>query len=115
MLTPKEPKPFKVNCFHCHKLTLIKYCRGSGRYSRKQNWGYWTETEENKDKYICGDCLLTLYYQHKWEFQQLIPNKEKQILLRQYIADDKIKGKVRKFFVEDGCPQSKKKNSSTPK
>ena len=90
-----------VNCFHCQKLIIVKYVRACHGYSRKNNWEYWTESKENEKKYICNDCLITLYYQHKWEFRQLIPNKEKQALLRQYIANDDIEGQIRKYFAVD--------------
>jgi hypothetical protein len=90
-----------VDCFHCQKLIIVKYVRACRGYSRKNSWEYWTESKESKERYICNDCLITLYYQHKWEFRQLIPNKEKQALLRQYIANDDIKGRIRKFFAVD--------------
>jgi len=99
MLNKKENQPFKINCFHCKKLITIKYVRRSHDYSNKNNWEYWTETPENKNLYVCDDCLVKLYKQHKWEFRQLIPNKKKQRLLCQYILNGVINGRAEMVFI----------------
>ena len=91
--------PLKVNCFHCQKSFAIKYVQASGDYSSKNNWGYWTEKPVNKENYICDDCLVKLYQQCKWEFKKLIANSKKQTLLRQYIANGTIKGKIQTMFI----------------
>ncbi|MCE8163403.1 MAG: hypothetical protein I3273_04960 [Candidatus Moeniiplasma glomeromycotorum] len=98
MSKTKISSPLSVNCFHCQELVIIKYIWRTNNYSQKNNWGYWTENQENKIKYICNNCLINLYYQHKWEFHRLILNQKKQITLRQYILNGIIKGEIKSVF-----------------
>ncbi|RHZ36218.1 hypothetical protein [endosymbiont GvMRE of Glomus versiforme] len=97
----KKPlQPLTVNCFHCHtKEITVNYVFSSGRYSRKNNWGYWTENEEYENKWICDDCLVKLYRSHKWEFRRLIHTKKKQALFRQYIMKGIIDGQAEAVFI----------------
>ena len=99
MTTNKDFPPLKVNCFHCQKKIVVKYVYGFGNYSHKNNWGYWTRNEEYKDNYICDDCLVKLYQQHKWEFRQLISDKKKQATLRQYLKNGMINGQTKAIFI----------------
>lgn len=96
------------NCFHCPSLIEVKYVRSSHDYSSKNNWGYWTEKTENDHFYLCDNCLVKLYKNCKWEFQKLIPNKEKQTLLRQYIFNGTIKGEVKMEFIPEKVSKKKK-------
>ena len=41
--------------------------------------------------------ILNLFI-YKWEFRRMIPNKKKQVLLRQYILSGVIKGKNEPMF-----------------
>jgi len=99
MITKRKLQPFTINCFHCHTKPInVNYVWSSARYSQKNNWGYWTENEDYEKNYICDDCLVKLYRQHKWEFCQLI-SKKKQILFRQYIMKGIIDGQAQAVFI----------------
>lgn len=111
---PKPKQPLQINCFPCKKLITVKYVNRSSGYSQKNNWGYWIEKEDYKDRYICDDCLLKLYKQCKWEFQKLL-NKKKQNLLRQYIIDGTINGKIKPVYMPDEYYNEKELSSSSKK
>jgi len=98
---PIKKSPLTFNCQKCSETVEVKFCPPLKEYVRKNNWGYWTEKEENKDKYICDDCLMKLYRLHKWEFHQLISNKNKKLLFRQYVARKVIRGKVEAVFIRN--------------
>ncbi|CAG8493950.1 12906_t:CDS:10 [Racocetra fulgida] len=69
----KKPvlKPLPVECsyqnrsflgeYPCQKSFEIKYNRGYGGYVKRNIWGYWTEKDEDNEKYICNTCLLKIY------------------------------------------------------
>lgn len=50
-----------VNCLLCNTQFGVKYIPPKKQYSRKNNWGYWTQKEEDKQKYLCNACLIKLY------------------------------------------------------
>lgn len=79
-------KPLQVNCFKCANLIEVKWNRSTSRYVERNNWYYWTEQEENKDKYICNSCLINLYKNDKWEYLENIANEKKRVILRSYIS-----------------------------
>jgi len=83
-------RPLEVNCFKCSELIEVKYNPGYDEYVKKNNWGYWTEKEENKDKWICDKCLIHLYRKDKWEYRENITNLARRRVLRTYIYDQKI-------------------------
>ncbi|CFW93019.1 protein of unknown function [endosymbiont DhMRE of Dentiscutata heterogama] len=91
-------KPLTAKCFNCLKSLTVKYVRATHTYSQKNHWGYWTGAEENRGYYVCDQCLFRLYHNYKWEFRRMIPNKKKQVLLRQYILSGVIKGKIEPIF-----------------
>jgi len=73
------------NCCECSKKITVKYNYPLKRYSQKNNWYYWTEKEENKDKYICDACLLNLYSNNKRKYQQSIVNPGKRKIMTSHI------------------------------
>lgn len=84
-------RPLSVKCFKCSNSVEVKWNAGSGEYSKKNNWGYWTDKKkENKDKYICDKCLIYLYREDKWEYRENITNLARRRVLRTYIYDQKI-------------------------
>lgn len=80
-------KPKEVECFKCQKVFEIKFNRVKGEYYQKNNWYYWTEKEENKEKYICNSCLVRLYKKDKWEYLENITNLKRRSLLRGYVQN----------------------------
>jgi len=64
-------------------------------YSQKNYWRYWTdeswdyrkerkkEEKERGDK-ICDNCLIDLYFNHKWKFLEEIKSKSRKQTLRSY-------------------------------
>ncbi|WP_322632218.1 hypothetical protein [endosymbiont DhMRE of Dentiscutata heterogama] len=93
-----DKPPLITKCLNCGKKVVVKYVRASRDYSQKNHWGYWTEAKENDGCYTCDQCLFRLYKNYRWEFCQLIPNKKKRVLLRQYIVNGDIKGKIEPAF-----------------
>jgi len=84
---PIVKKPLSVPCFKCQNNLLVKFVPPHKEYSKKNNWGYWTEKEENKEKYICDKCLKDLYKKHKWDFLEQIKNNKKRQKIRNYIHE----------------------------
>ena len=48
------PEPKGVKCSECGETFLVKFVISRLTYSQKNNWGYWTEKEENKEIYKCN-------------------------------------------------------------
>lgn len=85
MLKSRIKEDLKVSCFRCKEEFLVKY-----NYPRKSwvlinNWGYWTEKEENKEKYICNSCLKKFYYENKKEYWKTITSPAKRSKMRTHI------------------------------
>lgn len=89
----KMIEPLKADCFRCNRNFLVKFVVPSWNYSRKNNWDYWTENKEDKDKKICDSCLLDMYYNHKKEYLGSIIDYRKRNLFRNYVSDKVIKDK----------------------
>ena len=93
---PIIKEPLRVTCFRCDEIVIVAFSQRSKNYSQKNSWNYWTENSEiskKKDKkgdYICDDCLIELYYRHKNEIRNYIPNERKRNLLRIYINEGTI-------------------------
>ena len=93
---PIIKEPLKVNCFRCQKVITVNFSQRNKAYSQKNSWSYWTEKSEvmkksgKQTEYICDDCLLELYYQHKKEVSNYIPSEKKRNLLRMYISEGSI-------------------------
>jgi len=82
--------PKEVQCFDCKKLFSLTFVVPKWDYSQKNNWGYWTEKEEDKEKYKCNSCLLSLYYNRKQEYWTLVTNPKKRRQMSSYIYDKSI-------------------------
>lgn len=96
---PLKQEPLEVKCFRCQELFVVKYVRRSKDYSKKNNWEHWTSDERNHGLYLCDNCLWELYYSYKKEFRQLVTDKKKQSILRQYINEGTIEKKDKKTFL----------------
>jgi len=83
-------RPLLVSCFQCRKDFLIKYVIGKEGYSKKNDWDYWTEKEENRGKKICNNCLVSLYKDRKYDYYELIDSTKKKSLFRVYLATGKF-------------------------
>ena len=102
LMRVNDKKTLKFYCLRCKDLINVKYIEGERKYSSKNNWDYWTESEviKNSPRYICDNCLLELYYRYKKEFKQLIKNAKKRNLLGVYINEGII-GVKRPFFLPE--------------
>jgi len=80
-------KPLLIKCFKCPIFIEIKYNRGQGKYVEKNNWGYWTMNEKNKNLYICDKCLLYIYREDKWEYLENISDEGRRRTFRAYVYD----------------------------
>ena len=100
---PILKEPLRVNCFRCNDIIIVNFSQRTKAYSQKNSWTYWTEKSEvmkkcnNQTQYICDDCLLELYYQHKKEIKNYIPSEKKRNLLRLYVNEGSIG--VKKPFI----------------
>ena len=82
------PSPKKVKCFKdCGAEILVKFVIPRLAWSKKNDWGYLTEKEENQAKYICDQCLTNLYRQDKLHYLDLVKNPKKRQVIRTYIHD----------------------------
>ena len=83
-----EPK--KVTCSKCKKVKFfIKFVISQQSYSKKNNWGYYTEDENHKDQEWCGKCLRQIFYD-KEKYWQLVKNSKKRATLRVYLSSNLI-------------------------
>ena len=83
-----------INCFQCRKKIIVKWNKPRKKYSEKSNLGYYTEKQEDKEKWLCDKCIFKLYYQNKTKYWQLVPNLKKRQVLRSYIYLKSLKAKV---------------------
>jgi hypothetical protein len=104
-------KPLKVECFYapllgnkCGTIFEVKYNRSRGEYTQRNNWGYWTEKEEDKGKYICNNCLISFYRNDKYNFWEKITSEKKRNILRTYVNSNSLKHKRKIMECDDkGC------------
>ena len=55
-----------TQCFQCQRRkVIIRWNKPRKKYSEKNNLGYYTEKEEDKEKFLCDKCIFELYYQKK--------------------------------------------------
>ena len=83
------PKPKKVKCFQCGQEFFVKFVISRLDYSRKNNWGFWTENEENKKQEWCNDCLRKIY-QDKLIYLKAVQNTKKRNLFHTYLHEGSI-------------------------
>ena len=80
------PQPKKVKC-ECGKCFLVKFVISRQAWSKKNNWGYWTEKEENQEIYKCGSCLRQLF-NDKVNYWQAVKSSKKRALFRVYLSNN---------------------------
>jgi len=83
------PKPKKVKCFQCDKVFYVKFVIARLDYSRKNNWGFWTEQEENQNQEWCNPCLRKIY-QDKFTYWKAVTSTKKRNLFRVYLHKGNI-------------------------
>jgi len=84
--TKENGSSFIINCFQCQKgKVTVKWNKPRNKYSEKNNFGYYTEKDEDKEKWLCEKCIFQLYYQKKSTYWKLVPNLKKRQILRSYI------------------------------
>lgn len=86
----EQSSPQKKQCFKCQGVIIRQYVYAKKDYSRKNNWDYWTEKEENKEKYICNYCLLNLYYNEKVQYLKEVWSKKKRQIFKVYVYNKVI-------------------------
>jgi len=79
------PDPISVQCFQCQNYFWVKWVVPQRNYSKKNNWGYWTGKEGDKDKFIDSLCLKKYYFEQREEFLRTVVPK-KQTSFRSYLA-----------------------------
>ena len=84
------PAPLKANCCQCQKKITVKFILPRQEYSKKNDWGHWTDRPENQGKYICDACLLNLYHQDKLAYWELVVDSKKRQSIRTYIYNGTI-------------------------
>jgi len=86
----KFPKPLCVKCFRCQKQFWIKWVVPQNNYSKKNDWSYWNDKENNKDLKICNFCLRNIYREDKEFYLENIKNIKKKRILSSYISNSFI-------------------------
>jgi hypothetical protein len=86
----KFREPLLVKCWKCQTDFSIPFVYPLKGYPKKNNWGHWTEQEQDKEKYICNSCLKNLYLNNKNEFFSFVHNASKTKTLRAYISQQVI-------------------------
>lgn len=81
-------KPLKVKCFQCKKSLEVKWVIGKRNYSQKNDWNYWIENKENKDKKICNECLKKVYEENGITYKSF--SSKKKNLFRVYLSSGKF-------------------------
>jgi len=82
------PDPVKTNCFKCKKDFWIKFVVPQQNYSLKNNWNYWTNQKEDKDKKICNACLRKFYLEEKQNYLLTIKDLKKSKILVSYVSSN---------------------------
>lgn len=83
------PSPKKVKCSNCKTEIIVKFVIPRLSYSQKNDWGYWTEKEEDKGKYKCNSCLRQIY-SDKENYWKAVKSSKKRGLFRSYLYDEHI-------------------------
>ena len=83
------PKPKKVKCFQCQKGFLVKFVISRQNFSKKNNWGFWTENEKYQNQEWCGNCLRQIFYD-KENYWREVQSSKKRALFRVYLAKNDI-------------------------
>jgi len=82
----KNGSSILVDCSQCQKnRVIVKWNKPKKKYSEKSNLGYYTERDEDKEKWLCEKYIFQLYYQKKSTYWKLVPNLKKRQILRSYI------------------------------
>lgn len=84
------PDPIKAKCFKCEKEFWIKFVVPQQNYSRKNNWDYWTNQKEDKNKKICNNCLRKFYLEEKCDYLATIKDLKKRKILGSYVSSNFI-------------------------
>ena len=87
------PDSIIANCFQCQKKVIVKWNKPRKKYSEKSNLGYYTEKQEDREKWLCDKCIFKLYYQNKTKYWQLVPNLKKRQIMKTYIYLKSLKVK----------------------
>ena len=84
------PEPKKVICSKCGEIEFfVKFVIAQQAWSKKNNWGFWTEKEEYKDQEYCSRCLRQIFYD-KETYWQAVQNSKRRSLFRVYLARGEI-------------------------
>src|ERR1043166_582499 len=92
----QELKPINENscliprseiCFNCDEKFWLKFSFSQQKYSLKNNLFYYTEKEEDKQKFICSPCLRKIYFSdQRKEFLANFKSLDARNRLTSYIA-----------------------------
>ena len=84
------PQPKKVICSKCREVEfLVKFVIAQQNWSKKNNWGFWTENKKYKNQEWCGQCLRQTFYD-KETYWQAVQNSKRRSLFRVYLARGEI-------------------------
>ena len=84
------PEPKRVICSNCGETEFfVKFVIPKQNFSKKNNWGFWTENEKYKDQEWCGQCLRKIFYD-KENYWQAVQSSKRRSLFRVYLARGEI-------------------------
>jgi hypothetical protein len=69
----------KSRCFRCNRLFYSCFI------NKNNIWGYWTEKEEDKEKFIHDFCLSGFYRVQKEEMLEEVKDPKKRVMLKNYV------------------------------
>ena len=85
MLKSRLKENCQVNCWQCQATIIVKYNYPRKDWTLINNWGYWTEKESDRKKYVCNSCLKKLYYENKRTYWQTVTSEAKRMRMRNHI------------------------------
>ena len=83
----RRPQVKIINCFKCLGEVMVRWVFSQNDWSMKNNWGYWTEKEENREKFICNTCLkdLVTKIENQKIYWTFVPNRGKRQKISTYL------------------------------
>lgn len=95
-ITEQEPKIIEENtylipkseiCFNCGEKFWLKFSFSQQKYSLKNSLFYYTEKEEDRDRFACSPCLRKIYFSdQRKEFLANFKSLDARNRLTSYIA-----------------------------
>lgn len=77
-------------CFKCKKEFWLTFVSLKQTYAQRNFWFYWTEKEEDQQKFICSPCLRKIYLEDKEFYLSNIKDIRKKRMISSYYCSSSI-------------------------